>query len=91
MARWRRDGRELFYIGPDGRLMAVILRTGSGATSLEPGPPAPLFPTRIGSAVQPNSKHQYMPAPDGQRFLMNMLTEEDAAPITVILNWRARP
>jgi hypothetical protein len=30
-------------------------------------------------------------SPDGQRFLMNMAIEEVAAPITVILNWKAKP
>jgi hypothetical protein len=91
MARWRRDGREFYYIGLDGRLMVVALQGPSGAAPLRPSAPTPLFQTRIGPAVQANSKHQYMVSLDGQRFLMNTLAEEEAAPVTVILNWRARP
>jgi hypothetical protein len=30
-----------------------------------------------------------MVSPDGQRFLMYTVTDEAAAPITVVLNWTA--
>ena len=43
--RWRPDGKELYYIAPDNKLMAVPITT-QGAT-LEPGTPAALFQTRI--------------------------------------------
>ena len=43
--RWRADGKELYYVAPDGRMMAVpISVTGS---TLEPGTPVALFQTRI--------------------------------------------
>lgn len=87
--RWRRDGREVFYIGLDGRLMAVPLRTTSDGSTVEAGAPLPLFDARVGAAVQRISGPQYMVTPDGQRFLMNRLTEEThTSPITVILNWK---
>jgi len=34
---------------------------------------------------------QYGVSPDGQRFLMNTITEEATFPIAVILNWKATP
>jgi len=38
--RWRPDGKELFYIALDGRLMAVPIRlTSGGSQSVEAGAP----------------------------------------------------
>jgi len=86
--RWARDGRELFYIGLDGRLMAVPVLMGSG--KLETGTPAPLFATHVGGALQATIRQQYMVSPDGQRFLMNNV-QETTLPITVIVNWTPKP
>ena len=44
--RWRSDGTELFYVTPDGRLMAVPIAAGADGQALEAGAPMPLFPTR---------------------------------------------
>ena len=89
--RWRRDGKELFYIALDGRLMAVPIRLASTSQTIEADSPIPLFATRVGGALSIPFRQQYDISPDGQRFLMNTLTEEAAAPITVILNWKAKP
>ncbi len=79
--RWSRDGKELYFIAPDFKMMAAPI-TVSGATS-EPGKPAPLFQTRIASVPKP----QYSIAADG-RFLVNEQTEESAdTSITLIFNW----
>ena len=86
--RWRRDGKELFYITPDGRLMAVPIRTNSGRFTIEAGVPAPLFATHVGGAVQGANLQQYAVSPDGRRFLMSALVEPRTPAITVILNWR---
>ena len=90
--RWRLDGRELFYVAPDARLMAVPIGVGADTRTLERGVPVPLFRTRLASGASISgllSKPQYAVASDG-RFLMNM-TVEDATPppINVILNWDA--
>jgi serine/threonine protein kinase len=85
--RWRSDGKELFYIALDNRLMAApIVFTADGA-NVDAGSPVPLFTTRIGGAVQGVARQQYVVSPDGQRFLMNTVPEESAAPITILLNW----
>jgi serine/threonine protein kinase/Tol biopolymer transport system component len=90
--RWRADGKELFYIALDGRLIAVPIQFASDGRSVQAGAPVPLFRTRVGGAVQGSSRQQYVVSPDGQRFLMNTLAEEgNASPITVILNWRPKP
>jgi len=86
--RWRRDGKELFYIALDDRLMAVPIQVAANPQTVEPGSPIPLFITRVGGALQTIYRQQYMVSPDGQRFLMNTVTEEATSPITVILNWK---
>ena len=91
MARWRRDGRELFYVALDNRLMSVSIRQSPTGRVIEAAAPVPLFMTRLGGPLQANSRQQYMVSADGQRLLMNSLAEENAAPVTVILNWTAKP
>jgi Tol biopolymer transport system component len=85
--RWRADGRELYYLGPAGEMMAApIVAT---ATTMEPGAPVALFPTRIyGGGVDSAQGRQYDVARDG-RFLINVELPGDAAPITLIQNWQA--
>jgi hypothetical protein len=86
--RWRSDGRELFYVAADGRLMAVPVRLPSGGEKIDLGSPAPLFATRIESSVQGGIAFAYAVSSDGQRFLMSTFTEQ-TAPMTLILNRRA--
>src|SRR5262249_46270521 len=86
---WRKDGKELFYIALDGRLMAVPIHLATD--TIEAGAPVPLFATHMGPALSFPNRQQYDVSPDGQRFLMNTIIEEAPSPITVILNWKARP
>jgi hypothetical protein len=83
--KWRADGKELFFRGPGGEVMAVdvVAKAGAMQTDL----PRQLFAM---SAVA-----GWDVAPDGQRFLMsvpvNLLAAADAPvePMTVVLNWEA--
>jgi dipeptidyl aminopeptidase/acylaminoacyl peptidase len=87
--RWRRDGRELFYIAPDHQLMAVTVPPESTGRKFEVGAPRVLFLSRIwNSPANISSKQEYVVSPDGQRFLM-LVEPQDAvpAPIRVITNW----
>ena len=83
--RWRRDGKELFYLAPDRKLMSVAVRAGSG--TLEFSAPNALF------TIPPSSgpaQYSYDVMPDGQRFLELAPAEETEAPsMTVVLNWQA--
>jgi len=79
MPQWRGDGREIFYLSLDNRLMAVSVDLSSGAPV--PGNPTTLFP------LPPQS--DYAVSRDGQRFLINK-TVKDAAPITILLNWKPK-
>jgi Tol biopolymer transport system component len=90
--RWRRDGKELFYIALDGRLMAVPLELAAGSRTVDVGTPVPLFTTRVGGAFSnPLNRQQYMVSDDGQRFLMNTVSAENTPPMTLILNWKPKP
>ena len=81
---WRRDGRELFYIDPDRKLMSVEVKAGA---TFEAGISKPLFDTRIEGYTNNN---RYAVSPDGQRFLINVPVEaQTSAPLIVVLNWTA--
>jgi Tol biopolymer transport system component len=85
--RWRRDGKEIFYIAPDKSLMGVTIKAGAGALDL--AAPVPLFKTSI-VPIRAISRQQYVVSRDGQRFLIATTEEAVPPPITLILNWNAR-
>lgn len=89
--RWRPDGRELFYIAPNGDLMAVPIATAADERALKPGVPVWLFRTRlvVSTPAPTFIKPQYAVARDG-RFLMNVALEPPPRkPIEVVVNWAA--
>ncbi len=85
--RWRRDGKELFYVAADGKLMAVDVKT---SPQFEAGPPKALFDARI---VGGSIYFHYDVSADGKRFLIDSAgaAPEGSAstPITVVVNWTA--
>jgi Tol biopolymer transport system component len=86
--RWRRDGKEIFYISADGKLMAVEVKAGLTFEALAA---KPLFdtPIKVYVWVAPLSKDSYAVSGDGQRFLINNFTETSAPLFTVVMNWTA--
>jgi serine/threonine protein kinase len=89
--RWRRDGKALFFIALGDRLTEVPLRFNESGQVAEPGPAISLFTTHVGGASQPQEGQQYAVSSNGNRFLMNVVTQETStSPITVILNWKSR-
>jgi Tol biopolymer transport system component len=85
--RWRRDGKELFYVAANDTLMAVPIDEGEAPAVLDIGTPIPLFSTRL--AGPGLLRQQYAVARDGQRFLMNVVAEQGTSYITVVQNWKA--
>ena len=80
LPRFRRDGKELFYLAANGTLMAAEVKAST--SGLEFSAPKPLFDT--------HTTDRYAVTADGQRFLISTPIEESvSAPITVILNWTA--
>ncbi len=85
--RWRRDGKELFYLASDNKLMAVQVKLGS---TFEAGVATPLFQARPREAISSTDLYSYDVSLDGQRFLINTEVEQTKTPpISVILNWTA--
>jgi serine/threonine protein kinase/Tol biopolymer transport system component len=85
-ARWRGDGREIYYLDPNGDLMAVALRV-SGAL-LEVEAPQVLFRADIGGPAGVGVRSQYAVSSDGQRFLFNTASgDRHSSRIIVVLNW----
>ena len=80
LPRWRADGRELYYLGVDNRMMAAAVSTRSGVFSVESV--RPLF-----SVNAQLSGGAYDVSPDGQRFLVNTLSDQEQAPISLVVNW----
>jgi hypothetical protein len=82
--RWRGDGRELYYLGPDGQVMGVALPDGDPTKARTP---KPLFGLRLDPSP---AFDQYTPLPDGQRFIVRRPLRPggaDTAPVHVIVNW----
>ena len=90
--RWARHGKDLFYVGRDGRLMAASIDFPSATKPPNIGKPVALFDPPFGSdSQQTGYRHQYMVAADGRQFLVVTVTERETSPIKVILNWRHAP
>jgi Tol biopolymer transport system component len=79
---WSRDGKELYFVSPDGKMMAAEVKSGS---KFEAGVPKPLFDVRFPSGINP----WFDVGKDG-RFLIPIQAEQTAnAPMTVVVNWQA--
>ena len=76
LPRWRRDGKELFYVAASGDLVAVPI---GAAARPEPGSPSVLF--RLDGDVR-----DYAVDASGEKFLVDVAPSE-RAPISVIVNW----
>jgi len=82
-ARWRRDGREIFYMGPDQRLMAA--EVSLKGDTLEVGAARPLF-----GPVSVSGSYLYDVSADGQRILAAVPPTQNASePLTLVQNWTA--
>jgi hypothetical protein len=86
--RWRRDGKELFFLSRQRQLMAVSVKTG---TRFEFSAPTPLFETHAHEPLTAEEFFTYDVSADGRRFLINSNTEQtDPRPIDIILNWTSQ-
>jgi Tol biopolymer transport system component len=81
--RWRRDGKELFYLSNDNKIMAAEINA-KGST-LEVGAIRSLFETHPNPVAV-----NYDVSGDGQRFIVDSLVEDQTSPsITLVVNWMA--
>src|SRR5882724_9478774 len=84
--RWRRDGRELFYLGFDGRVQAVPVKL---SPKPEFGPATPLFTISNEAIAAIHSVLGFDVSADGQRFVIPMVTSAEGPSIVVVQNWEA--
>jgi len=80
---WRNDGKEIVYLAPDNKLMAV--ETTPSGTDFRVGATATLF------AIQPQRPgNVFNMSPDARRFLVNTsVVEQNSQPLTLVVPWTA--
>ena len=83
-ARWRRDGKELFFLSPDRHVMAVHVEAGADGAF---GPPAALFRLATSYRSLVPVAMGFEVSPDGQRFLVP-IRRAVGAPLQVVVNWQ---
>jgi Tol biopolymer transport system component len=82
--RWRRDGKEIFFLGLDGAMMSADVTLGK---EVQASVPRVLFPTPL---VRGSDRHTYAVTGDGKRFLLRVPDQRQVStPITMVLNWPA--
>jgi Tol biopolymer transport system component len=83
--RWRQDGKELFYLSADGKMMSVEVTPG---TVFKAGPPVVLFQTHLRQALSSQDLFSYDVSGNGQKFVtLTNVDKSDAAPLSITLNW----
>jgi eukaryotic-like serine/threonine-protein kinase len=83
--RWRQDGKELFYVSAEGKMMALAVTAGA---SFKADSPVALFQTHRRQPVSLPDVFSYDVSGDGQKFLiLTKVDEANAAPLSVLLNW----
>jgi len=91
--RWRGDGKELFFVGADSKMMAVTVKALAGPKpSFEPDSPQPLFDAHL-AGFGFTVVFEYDVTSDGKRFLLDTAdiggSLSSAASLNVVMNWDA--
>jgi Tol biopolymer transport system component len=84
--KWRSDGKELFYLAPDGKIMATPVTIGA---SFDAGSPVVLFQANPREMVATSERFSYDVSKDGQRFLINTQLKSALTPMSVVMDWTA--
>jgi Tol biopolymer transport system component len=86
--RWRADGKELFYLSSDEKIMAAPVTTEA---KFDNGTPAALFQASPRQPILPFDLFVYDVSRDGQRFLINTpVKQAKMTPMSIVLNWTAK-
>ena len=86
MPSWRKDGRELYFIGPQNKLMVVTVEPGA---TFRHSTPRELFPAIFNWDGADGFTRPYAPMPDGQQFVVSVLKERRSQLLTLVTNWTA--
>jgi serine/threonine protein kinase len=82
--KWRSDGKELFYLAADGKIMAAPVTTGA---NFDAGTPVALFQANPREMVATSERFAYDVSKDGQRFLINTQLKSALTPMSVVMDW----
>jgi hypothetical protein len=85
-AAWSRDGKELYFVAPDAKMMAVEIKSGP---TLDHGVPKPLFDTRLDPLSTPDDFIRYDVSKDGRFLIATPLEHAANVPLTLWVNWTA--
>jgi hypothetical protein len=85
--RWAGDGKEIFFLSPEGKIMAVPVKTGD---NFDPGSPVALFQANAREIAANSEQAMYDVDQAGQRFLVNTSDRKvTTQPLSIVLNWDA--
>lgn len=85
--RWPAQGKELFYVGPDGKLIAVPVTLSADGRTVVQGTPADI--ARNVQVVTSGLRQGYDVSSDGQHILISATPDDQQTPpIRLILNWK---
>src|SRR5205823_3919148 len=85
--RWRKDGKELFYLGSDGRVYAVPL--AFGARRVRAGQPDPLFIIDAEARAAIHSVVSFDVSADGSRFVIPSMIPGESSALVVLQDWES--
>jgi hypothetical protein len=85
--RWAGNGKEIFFLSPEGKIMAVPVKTGA---SFDAGTPVALFQASAREIAANSEQAMYDVDQTGQRFLINTSVKNvRTQPLSIVLNWNA--
>ena len=84
--KWRGDGKELFYLSNDFKMMSVPVKTGA---NFDAGTPVTLFQANPREMQATSEMFTFDVSKDGQRFVINTQLKTAMSPMSVVLNWTA--
>ena len=85
--RWRKDGKELYYLGSDGQVYAVPMAFRSAGVHV--GQPAPLFTIDAEARAAIHSVVAFDVSADGSRFVIPSMTPGESSAIVVLQDWES--
>jgi hypothetical protein len=85
--RWRKNGKELYYLGSDGRVFAVSLDFRSAR--VHAGKPEPLFTIEAEARATVHSVVSFDVSADGSRFVIPSITPGESSALVVLQDWES--
>ncbi|MGO9647983.1 MAG: protein kinase domain-containing protein [Terriglobales bacterium] len=85
--RWRSDGKEFYYLAPDGKIMATPVTVGA---NFDAGTPVALFQANPRELVATSEQSSYDVSKGGEKFLINTQLKTAMTPMSIVMDWTAK-